>query len=197
MPLPRKISKYVELDRTERAIALVAWMDKPTRRNMNTVKCAAQVQMGIEQYQANAAGMTQKQLEQEAHDSQRLGAYMHCTGDMKPHKLCDAHAIVSGAHPLAAEARTVLAIYKLRIDDPFNGCWLPRNTTARLQMPPWLRFAVPHSRIHRKGYYDWICQVIDIDKIRDLADLIFQLKMIERKLQTSTFGPKVMNKGEK
>ena len=198
MPLPRKITKYVELDLVGRAIATFAWLEKPTPSAMNSVKCTAQVLMGIEKYQADASGMTPKQLRQEAHQSQRLGAHMHSTGDMRPHRLCDAHAIVSGAHPLAAGARLVLAVYDIRIDDPFNGCWLPCNTKARFRMPNWLKCAVPHSRIHRWHYYEWINDIISKTNIESREHLITELRMIEFKLQTSTFGPTVMKyKGEK
>ncbi len=137
-------------------------------------------------------------MRREAHDSQRLGAYMHASGDMKPHRLCDAHTIVSGVHKWAAQARLVLAIYGIRIDDPFNGCWLPRNTAAKFRMPNWLKCAVPHSRIHRWYYYRWVNGIISNPAIRDKKHLISELKMIEFRLQTSTFGSDVMKyKGEK
>lgn len=58
MPLPRKTTKWVDLDMTGRAIAMLAWMERPTPSAMNSVKCTAQVQMGIEKYQADASGMT-------------------------------------------------------------------------------------------------------------------------------------------
>ncbi len=58
MPLPRKVTKYVELDLVGRAIATFAWLDRPTPSALNSIKCTAQVQMGIEKYQADATGMT-------------------------------------------------------------------------------------------------------------------------------------------
>lgn len=198
MPLPYKKTKYVELDIVGRAIAALAWMERPTPSAINSIKCTAQVQMGIEKYQAGAQGMTEARLRQEAHESQRLGAYMHATGDMKPHRECDAHAIISGAHDWAAPARLVLAIYDIRIDDPCNGAWLPRNTKAKPHMPAWLRFAVPHSRIHRWEYYRWVNSVVSKINIKNRKHLIAELRTIEFHLQTSTFAPRVMKyKGEK
>jgi A nuclease family of the HNH/ENDO VII superfamily with conserved AHH len=198
MPLPYRKTKYYEMDATERAIAIIAYMERPTQRDIHTVKCVAQVQMGIERYQADAQGMTQAQLKAEAHQSQRLGEYMSLSGDRKPHKLCDAHAIVSGAHPEAAPARVVLARHKIRKDDPVNGAWLPRNTKAKPHMPAWLRFAVPHSRIHRWEYYQWVNRMLSPLFLKDIKYLRMELSIIECKLQTSTFDPRVMKyKGEK
>jgi len=142
MPLPYKKTKYYEMDATERAIAIIAYMERPTQRDIHTVKCVAQVQMGIEKYRADAQGMTKEQLKAETHQSQRLGEHMSQTGDRKPHKLCEAHAIVSGAHPWAAPARAVLARHKIRKDDPVNGCWLPCNTNAKQHMPAALPFLI-------------------------------------------------------
>lgn len=97
--------------------------------------------------------MSPEELENEVHNSQRLGEFMAITGEPRPNRLCDPHAIISGGHTLAGELRGILAWFERRIDDPVNGCWLPRNTAAVKSMPRQLQNAVPHSRIHRIKYY--------------------------------------------
>ncbi|WP_074904118.1 AHH domain-containing protein [Microbulbifer thermotolerans] len=138
--------------------------------------------------------MTQKELVQEAHNSARLGKHMGLNGDPRPHNLCDAHAIVSGAHRRAAPMRAVLAWFKRRIDDPINGCWLPRNKEAVSQMPDHLRRAVPHSRIHRKAYYAWISPLINLARISSDEELVRTLASIRHKLQTGTLPQHIIPK---
>ncbi len=90
-----------------------------------------------------------------------------------------AHAIVSGGHPRAVTLRGILAKYKIRIDDPDNGCWLPNNTEAKKKMrSP----AVPHSRIHRKNYYRWMDTYIRFPATNNEAYCRFQLNMIKDRL---------------
>lgn len=145
--------KFHEMDRVDRAITDFAAIENPTVSDLNRVRTVAQVEEELDQYRAKGMDMTRAELAQEAHNSARLRKHMTISGDPCPHELCDAHAIVSGAHRLAAPMRAVFAWFKRRIDDPINGCWLPRNTVAQSQMPGHLRRAVPHSRIHRKAYY--------------------------------------------
>jgi len=137
--------------------------------------------------------MTPEELEAEKHDSLRLSKHMAAGGDPRPHELCDAHAIISGAHRDAAELRAVLAWFQRRIDDPINGCWLPRNTAAISSMPDWLRKAVPHSRIHRKKYYGWLNdEVISMSLVRTEAQLVEALRFVEHRLQSGTYPPRIM-----
>lgn len=59
-------------------------------------------------------------------------------------------------------------------------------------MPPWLKDAVPHSRIHRNAYYFWLRNVISLALVKDLETLKAALKEVEMKLQASTMPPYVM-----
>ena len=45
--------------------------------------------------------MSPEELENEVHNSKRLGDFMTVTGDPRPHSLCDAYAIISDIHFLA------------------------------------------------------------------------------------------------
>jgi len=156
MPLPYKIPKHYELSRTDKAIAKFCWLKKPRPKDFNIIGVIAQVEAGIEEFRSKARSMGMAKVLAEPHKSDRLAEQMTLSGDPRPHKLCDAHAIISGKHQGAWSMRIVLAWYLIRIDDYVNGCWLPKNTEAKKRMPAWLIGAVPHSRIHRIGYYDWL-----------------------------------------
>lgn len=85
-----------------------------------------------------------------------------------------------------------MAWLKVRIDFPANGVWLPRNTAAKTSMPAHLKGAVPHSRIHRNGYYRWLNTLINTNTIDSDQELIKTLKDIRFKLETSSFPSYVM-----
>ena len=80
----------------------------------------------------------------------------------------------------------------MRIDDPHNGCWLPENTAAKRVMPPELKDAIPHSRIHRNGYYFWLDTVINLMSTTNTGELTAALKTVETRLQASTMPSYVM-----
>ncbi len=106
------------------------------------------------QFRADASGMTFVQLLQEKHSSQRLAKFLRADGHPRPAARWDAHHIISGSHQNAAGAREILADVEVRIDDPDNGCWMPKTKAdARPTIYP---NAVGHNRIHRRLYYHWI-----------------------------------------
>ncbi|OZG71831.1 hypothetical protein BTA51_19615 [Hahella sp. CCB-MM4] len=122
----------------------------------------------------------------------RLARNMRRAGEPRPSKHCDCHAIVSGAHSEAVLVRGVLAWLGMRIDDPHNGCWLPKDWKDRLLMPNHLRNAVPHRRIHHSKYYEWLNQVINADMITTADELIHALRMVRTMLQSGNVPPNVM-----
>lgn len=197
MPVPVNPKPFAFKDKVELSIDTFAGAAKPTATDLNQVKIVAQVEQMLDKYRAEAGMMTVDALEEEKHESAVLAAFMTATGDPRPHDLCHAHAIVSGAHKDAAELRAMLAWLKIRIDDPHNGCWLPRNTAAKAYMPPRLRDAIPHSRIHRYNYYFWLNRQINPVATTTRDDLIKTLGMIELRLQNGSQPDFVMNrKGE-
>lgn len=177
-----------------RAIDRFAKDDNPSLLQWNQLKSLSQVQKNLIAYEASSRSMSFEQLIDEAHDSSRLARHMSTHGDPRPTSNCDCHAIVAGSDPRAVPLRAVLAWLKLRIDMPFNGVWLPHNTAAVPTMPSYLRKAVPHSRIHRNGYYRWLATLIDVSLIKDSQTLVKTLKDIRFKLETSTFPGYVMLK---
>ncbi|GLS25536.1 AHH domain-containing protein [Marinibactrum halimedae] len=174
---------YVFKSLTERAIDKFVGIEKPTAADLNMLKVTGQVEAGVQELLGYVhdgySNKSRTELEEEVHNSQKLGARMAVAGDTKPHSLCHAHAIISGGHPLAATLRGILAKYKIRIDDSDNGCWLPENTEAKRIMGS---AAVPHSRIHRKNYYRWMDTYIRLPITKDESHCRFQLIMIKSRL---------------
>ncbi len=194
MPVPEKTKKYFEKDKLELQIDRCASRKDPTALDYQQVQTVADIETKLDLYRWGAREMSARQLRQEQHQSSRLAEHMSIEGDPRPHNLCDAHAIVSGAHKRAAQQRALLASLKLRVDDPLNGCWLPRNTASIQSMPRTLRSAVPHSRIHRTNYYRWLDSELRPANVRSIEALKQRLKMIETRLQAGTQPAEVMEK---
>lgn len=188
MPHPQRPKNFHEKDLVDQRIDEFTGLEEVTEGDLNKVAVAEQIQEKLDEYRAKALGMTAAEFRSEVHQSARLGEFL----GNRPHEKCHAHAIVSGGHPRAARPRAILARLKMRIDDPHNGCWLPENTSAKREMPRWLKDAIPHSRIHRNGYYFWLRNVISLAMIKDLQMLKAALKDVETKLQASTLPPYVM-----
>ena len=181
-------------DKVEISIDQYAALENPTQGHLNYVKVVAQVEQQLDVYRMRGNKFDEETLQAEEHQSKVLGAFMAATGDPRPNEHCHAHAIVSGAHKDAAELRATIAWLKLRIDDPHNGCWLPRDTAAKVKMPERLRNAIPHSRIHRYNYYFWLNRVINPVATETKEKLIEALNMVEMRLQKGKTPPYVMNK---
>ena len=194
MPIPVSPKPYAFKDKVEITIDQFAALENPTQGDLNYVKAVAQVEQQLGLYRKRGDGLEEEILEEEEHQSKILAAFMAASGDPRPSKLCHAHAIVSGAHKDAAELRATIAWLKLRIDDPHNGCWLPRNTAAKAEMPKRLRNAIPHSRIHRYNYYFWLNRVINPVATNTRKKLVEVLNMVELRLQAGKTPPYVMSK---
>lgn len=194
MKHPSLNTPHYKKDLTDKAIDHFASLDNPTLSDLNRVGVAAQVEAGLDKYRIDALKHSQAELEKEEHLCKRLNDHLSHNNDPKPHPKCHAHAIVSGAHKDAARLRAVLAWLKVRIDDPDNGCWLPRNTAAIKEMPERLKNAVPHSRIHRYNYYFWLNSIISTRQTKTAAKLREVLNMVELRLQGGSQPHYVMNK---
>lgn len=110
------------------------------------------------------AGLRMKsgELAKEIHSSEKLGKHLRWDGQSRPGANWEAHHIVSGDHPEANVSRGYLADedIKIRIDDPDNGCWMPKTKAdARPTIYP---NAIGHNRIHRQLYYDWIERTLSV-----------------------------------
>lgn len=104
----------------------------------------------LSKYYSSAKRMSREELFDEKHKSSRLSRHLKYTGN-KRHPNTAAHAIVSGTHPEAVAARRILARWKIRIDDPDNGVFLPRD--SRYIPHKNLPNASNHAKLHTDEYY--------------------------------------------
>lgn len=104
----------------------------------------------LSEYYAQASRMSMKELMSEKHKPSKLSRHMRYVGTNRPSNVA-AHAIVSGNHSEAIAARRILARWKIRIDDPDNGVFLPRD--SRFIPHNELPNAVNHAKLHSNEYY--------------------------------------------
>lgn len=174
-------------------IADFAKKDKPSIADFMRLRTIGGLFDSLDNYRVKAKHMTPEQLESEQHKSNRLGRYMTRAGDPRPSSRCDAHAMISGGHRQSVVMRGIIAWLKMRIDDPHNGCWLPRDWEDRKFMPNYLRNAVPHKRIHTDLYYKWINGRIAPHTIKTPDQLINALRLIRAMLQSGNVPPGVIS----
>ncbi len=178
--------------KVDRLVAEFAQKDKPTSADFYGLKNLGVMYDRLDRYRMESRHMSAQSLESETHNSRRLASNLRRTGDPRPSKRCDCHAIVSGNHPDALMVRGVLAWLKLRIDDPHNGCWLPKDWEDRKHMPAYLRNAVPHRRLHHQKYYEWLSSAISPTTITTSQQLINALRMVRTMLQSGNVPKSVM-----
>lgn len=123
----------------------------------------AKLQARLKRYRTAVNGNNGKSgafLLTERHNSSRLGLFLRADGHPKPGVGWEAHHLISGAHEEAAGARVHLANknVKIRIDDPGNGSWLPKE--RKFAWNSIYPNAIPHENIHRYRYYQWVEQLL-------------------------------------
>lgn len=134
---------------------------KRVERRFSTA-AIARLQSKLGNYKLSGKQMSYADLLKEKHSSRLLGIYLRADGVARPAAKWEAHHIVSGNHPEAFLARTILTdeLIKLRIDDPDNGAWMPKTKAdARPTIYP---NAIGHNRIHRDRYYHWIYNTLAV-----------------------------------
>lgn len=145
------------------------------------MKGTIQALSALSKYQAESKGMTKQQFLKEEHDPKRLSRHLKASGFTRPPNVA-AHAIVSGTHPEAKAARKILAKFKIRIDDPDNGVYLPRDSRfiPHENMPD----AANHAKVHTDEYY------INVTNILNTATTALEcrvaLKLIAKKLRNGS-----------
>lgn len=128
-------------------------LDQNTNNLINRVIAETKMRAmkdALQCYLEHGQNMTEVELKQEKHSSTRLGCHLEASNYEKPCGDFEAHAVVSGGHKRAIAAREILAQFNIRIDEPFNGLWLP-NFKRNLHLSPQYSFA--HRSIHKKVYY--------------------------------------------
>ncbi|WP_444995538.1 AHH domain-containing protein [Aliikangiella sp. IMCC44359] len=177
-----------------RLLADFAKIDKPTIADFAAVGVRGEMYDRLDKYRMQAMKMSEEQIKSEKHRSARLARHMVRAGDPRPSSHCDCHAIVSGGHQRTFQIRALMAWLKVRIDDPHNGCWLPKDWDDRKYMPNYLRNGVPHRRIHHGGYYRWLSNHIRPNMIKTTEQLLLKLRMLRSQLQSGSVPPDVMPK---
>lgn len=146
--------------------------------NKLMMKGTIQALSALSKYQAEAKGMTKPQFLKEEHDPKCLCRHLKAAGFVRPPNVA-AHAIISGSHPEAKAARKILAKFRIRIDDPDNGVYLPRDSRfiPHENMPD----AANHAKVHTDEYY------INVTNILNTATSALEcrvaLKLIAKKLR--------------
>jgi hypothetical protein len=135
----------------------------------------------LSEYQAVAKSMTPSEFKGEPHKPSRLSRHLKATGIKRPPNVA-AHAIVSGDKPEAKAARKILAKWKIRIDDPDNGVFLPRD--VRFIPHPDLPDAANHAKVHTDEYYVNITAMLEqTTSARGCRDV---LRLIAKELKDGT-----------
>lgn len=149
-------TSYIEVDELDFRLGLTELLavhgriDEDTNRLIDSVITETKrraTQNALKAYIEQGKKMSMQELIEEEHRSTRLG---ESQGYRKPSNHFEAHALVSGRHYRAAVAREILAQFKIRIDEPANGLWLP-NFKRHLHLFP--QYSYNHRSIHRKIYY--------------------------------------------
>jgi hypothetical protein len=107
---------------------------------------------------------------------------MKSTGQCRPVN-SSAHAIVSGDMPEAKAARKILAKYKIRIDDPDNGVFLPRD--KRYIPHDDLPNAVNHAKLHTAEYYVNVTTILS--QTNSAEECRLALRLIADELRNGEF----------
>jgi hypothetical protein len=121
------------------------------------IKTLAQIQQRLAEYRKKAEAMTRKEFrEVKHHPTRKLGINLRASGRPQPSLNHTAHHVVLGKGRTQgmADARLLMYLYKIRINDPDNGTWLPRykKDKGHWSMPN----APAHSEIHGHNYEIWV-----------------------------------------
>lgn len=150
---------YIEVDELDFRLGLTQLLTANNRLDHSTNRLIDRViretrrratKEALNTYVNDGHKMSTEELTSERHDSQRLGEFLSCQGYTKPGDEFEAHALVSGGHRRAEVAREIIAQFKIRIDEPTNGLWLPNYRRNLGQNPD---YSNAHRPVHRKIYY--------------------------------------------
>ena len=135
----------------------------------------------LSEYYSQAKKMSRQELLSEQHKPNRLSRFVKATGICRPTNTA-AHAIVSGCHSEAVAAREILANFNIRIDDPDNGVFLPRN---KAYIPhPKMPDACNHAELHTKRYYMNVTTILSTATSE--LECRLALRLIGKKLKDGT-----------
>lgn len=121
------------------------------------IKTLAQIQQRLSEYRKQADVMTRKEFRDEKHHpARKLASNLRAAGRPRPSKNHVAHHIIMGKGRTQgmADARLLMFLYRIRINDPDNGTWMPRDIKDKghWSMP----HCPAHSEIHGHNYETWV-----------------------------------------
>jgi hypothetical protein len=144
-------------------------------------RSTVQALSALSKYCAKANRMSREELLKESHKSKRLSSFIKATGVSRPPNTA-AHAIVSGGHKEARAARKILAKFKIRIDDPDNGVFLPKN--EKYIPHPEMPDAINHAKLHTEEYYVNVTTILSA--ATSALECRIALRLIAKELQEGT-----------
>lgn len=127
------------------------------------IKTLAQIQERLEEYRKQASTMTRSDFRNENyHPAKKLASNLRASGRPQPNQNHSPHHIIMGKGRTQgmADARLLMFLYKIRINDPDNGTWMPRHLKDKGH---WSMPRCPaHSEIHGHNYEIWISTLTQI-----------------------------------
>lgn len=150
-------NKAPELQAKELAALEQDW--RHLERERIRISVQAGLQQELDDYRTAGRLMTSAELRNEAHHPTAvLARNLTAVGEPKPSPDHDPHHIIMGKgrwrSDLMMRTRLTMHMHKIRINDPLNGVWLPRNKNDKGH---WATPESPaHKDIHRYNYETWI-----------------------------------------
>lgn len=133
---------------------------------LGRIRQSGKIDAQLERFRRKSSSMKERELRWENHYSKRLGENLRRIGKPQPDKKCQPHAIIAGKDPEAGYMRAMLAVVGIRVDDPYNGVWLPAYEDC---MPHWaFPNAVAHAWLNHPGYHKWLSD----DKFFNFIDIL-------------------------
>ncbi|WP_193164108.1 AHH domain-containing protein [Microbulbifer hainanensis] len=185
----RKAAGETEEQRNKRLADLKeakALLDLERRRIM----CMTSVQAQLQAYRDEHKCIEDEFERVDAYASEKhhptgvLEDNLRLAGRAQPSNRYTAHHVVEGKGklPITADARLLLFMNDIRINDPDNGVWMPRdeNDRGHWAMPK----ATPHSRIHTHEYERWVHgEIINLNSEQEIRG---KLTIIRAHLKNGT-----------
>ena len=174
-----------------------AYLDLEKRRILSMTSVEAQLAAYRDEYRGEQDEEKRLSLyEQEKHHpTEVLEKNLRRVGRAQPSPRFTAHHIVEGKGklPITADVRLTLFLNDIRINDPDNGVWMPKddNDAGHWAMPK----ATPHSRIHTHNYERWVHG--QIEHLQSEREIRAKLQILRTHLKNGTQPPEVTQKPDK
>jgi A nuclease family of the HNH/ENDO VII superfamily with conserved AHH len=174
-----------------------AYLDLEKKR----ILCLASVESQLDKYRNEFKSESDEEKRLELYESEKhhptavLEENLKKVGRAQPSQRFTAHHLVEGKGklPVTADVRLTLFLNDIRINDPDNGVWMPRdkNDRGHWAMPK----ATPHSQIHTHNYERWVHG--QIEHLQSEKEIRGKLQILRAHLKHGTQPDKVTAKSDK